>query len=116
MKYTSRTTYWLNKPFNLGELYERTGHLKQIYIHIASPATIFPSALEYTDYELDVVKRQGEAPFVRDEDEFMEARLRYGYSEELCEVCRDAVVRAIELASRWRPSGPPRFGRFVQDG
>ena len=107
MKFTSRTTYWLDKPYNLGELYEPNGRLKELYIHICSPARTHTGRLEFIDYELDVVKKFGQVRVV-DEDEFAAAVSQYGYTEEHCTFCEQAVKQAIELARRWRPGGPPR--------
>jgi protein associated with RNAse G/E len=111
MKHATRTFYWFDKPYNLAEVYQPDGRLKQIYMHIASPARRFQGALVYTDYELDVVSRPGEALCVRDEEEFEEACTTYNYSPEFQCSCREAVQEALEVASAWRVAGVPRAPR-----
>lgn len=111
IRHATRTYYWFSKPYNLAEVYHPNGQLKQIYIHIASPAQLVDGALVYTDHELDVVKRPGEALCVRDEDEFEVACSTYGYSPEFQCSCRDAVREALRLASGWRVSGQPQTRR-----
>jgi protein associated with RNAse G/E len=108
MKHASRNFYWFARPYNLSEVYQPDGRLKQIYIHIASPARIQDGLLSYVDLELDVVKRPGEPCCIRDEDEFSEACSQYGYSHEFQCSCRAAVDEALELIRSWRACGPPR--------
>jgi protein associated with RNAse G/E len=111
MRLATRTFYWFERPYNLHEMYFPDGRLKQIYIHIASPARLCGRDLVYTDYELDVVKRPGQALLVRDEEEFREACSEYGYSNEFQCSCREAVDEALRLADRWHAVGPPRGRR-----
>src|SRR5579864_4825286 len=59
-KHAARTYYWFARPYNLSEVYQPDGRLKQIYIHIASAARLDGRVLTYTDYELDVVHRTGQ--------------------------------------------------------
>lgn len=109
MKHASRTTYWFSRPYNLAEVYQPDGSLKQIYIHIASPAELRDGTLIYVDHELDVVKRPGEELRIVDEDEFDQAAAQFGYSHEFKCSCRDAVDEAIDLASRWCIAGAPKL-------
>ncbi|HLJ68461.1 MAG TPA: DUF402 domain-containing protein [Chloroflexota bacterium] len=111
MKHATRSYYWFSRPYNLAEVYQPSGRLKQIYIHIASPARLTSGVLSYTDHELDVVKRPGQALLVRDEDEFEDACALYGYSPEFQCSCREAVDEAARVATRWRCAGPPRTRR-----
>lgn len=111
MKHCTRTYYWLNRPYNLAEVYQQDGRLKQIYIHIASPANLVNRAIIYIDHELDVVKRPGQALCIRDEDEFAEACSTYGYTTEFQGLCRNAVQEALTVARTWRSSGAPRAQR-----
>lgn len=106
-----RTFYWLNRPYNLMEVYEPDGRLKQIYIHIASAPIFYGHHLTYTDHELDVVRRHGQPVRVVDQDEFMAAAHRFGYSHEFQAACRKAVSEALTVCSRWRPLGPPSYCR-----
>ena len=109
MKHASRNFYWFARPYNLAEVYQPDGRLKQIYVHIASPARLEDGALRYVDLELDVVKRPGEPLRIVDEDEFDEACSQYGYTPEFQCLCRAAVDEALDLIRRWRVCGAPRL-------
>jgi protein associated with RNAse G/E len=111
MKHASRTFYWFDRPYNLAEVYQPDGRLKQIYIHIATPAKLVDGGLVYTDHELDVVRRPGKALCVRDEDEFEAACSIYNYSYEFQCSCREAVDEALRVAGSWRITGVPRLNR-----
>ena len=102
-----RTIYWFDRPYNLMEVYEADGRLKQIYIHIASVPVLEGKRLVYTDHELDVVRRCGQRARVVDEDEFVAAARQFGYSREFQASCRRAVAEALRLVSAWAPIGPP---------
>ncbi|MGI8827123.1 MAG: DUF402 domain-containing protein [Chloroflexota bacterium] len=106
----TRTIYWFKRPYNLSEVYEPSGRLKQIYIHIASPPALRGDEILYTDHELDVVRRPGHPIRVLDEDEFSVAARHYGYSPAFQASCRKAVEEARRLARHWTPLGPPRRG------
>ena len=103
-----RTVYWFDRPYNLVEVYMPDGRLKQVYVHIASPAHIQHRELCYTDHELDVVWRPGHRPRVVDEQEFCAAASEYGYSPEFQKVCRRAVGQALKLVRGWTVLGTPR--------
>jgi protein associated with RNAse G/E len=107
MKHATRTFYWFDKPYNLAEVYQPDGRLKQIYIHIASPAKLVEGNMVYTDHELDVVRRPGQALCVRDEDEFEQACTTYNYSPEFQYSCREAVEEALNVAGAWHIAGVP---------
>ncbi len=111
MSHATRAVYWFARPYNLVELYQPSGALKQIYIHIASPAALQRGTLSYTDCELDVVKPLGKAARVVDEDEFDAASAEYGYSAEFCSACRGAASEALAIAANWEPGGAPVFPR-----
>ncbi len=102
-----RTIYWFERPFNLVEVYRPNGKLKQIYIHIASPARVDGTTLCYTDLELDVVWRPGRRPRVVDEQEFCAAAREYGYSVQFQNDCRRAANQALRLVRSWKLHGPP---------
>jgi protein associated with RNAse G/E len=106
-RFDLRTVYWFARPYNLVEVYLPDGRLKQVYVHIASPARIEHGELCYTDYELDVVWRPGHRPRVVDEQEFCAAASEYGYSPEFQKVCRRAVGQALKLVRGWTVLGPP---------
>lgn len=107
MKQANRTIYWFDRPYNLVEMYHPDGRLKQIYIHIASPAHLSDAVLTYTDHELDVVKRPGQPLCIRDEDEFATACAEFGYSDDFQYGCRCSVEEAMNLALQWKPQGAP---------
>jgi len=106
-RHVFRTTYWFGEMYNLAEIYFPNGDLLELYVNIASPATIEGRRLSYTDYELDVVWKQGGKPHVRDEHEFEEAIHLYGYSPELQRAAWYAVDEALHLVRHWpvRPGG-----------
>ncbi|MGE5673851.1 MAG: DUF402 domain-containing protein [Mycobacterium leprae] len=100
-KHHYRFYYWPDRPFNLVECFTAAGDPAHLYVHIASPFTVVAGGLQYHDYELDVVKRIGQVPEVRDQDEFKAAAVRYGYSSSFQSECWSAVRQAQELVSRW---------------
>jgi GrpB-like predicted nucleotidyltransferase (UPF0157 family)/protein associated with RNAse G/E len=100
-----RAYYWPNRPYNLLEVYEPTGELEEIYIHICSPVIVKGHELLYTDYELDVVQQPGEAAQIVDQDEFAEAIERYGYSPAMQAHCQQAAKEALDLAQAWVVNG-----------
>lgn len=104
-KVAARSCYWLARPYVVSEFYRPPGDLDMVYVHIASPTTLEDHQMTYTDLELDVVLRPGQAPEVVDEDEFAEAALHYGYSAEFQAACQRAVAEAIELVLAWEPAG-----------
>ncbi|MGH2444329.1 MAG: DUF402 domain-containing protein [Chloroflexota bacterium] len=107
MKHATRTIYWFNRSYNLAELYQPDGRLKQIYVHIATPAILDDAGLCYTDLELDVVNRPGQWLRIVDEDEFCAAAEVYGYTYEFQCSCREAATEALALASEWCCAGAP---------
>lgn len=106
-KFDIRGVYWFDRPYNLVEVYLPNGKLKQVYIHIASPARVDGTTLIYTDHELDIVRRPGQPVRVVDEHEFAEACEEYGYTHDFQHACRHAVEEAMRLALTWMPKGPP---------
>ncbi|MEV4759076.1 DUF402 domain-containing protein [Micromonospora sp. NPDC049559] len=66
----------------------------EVYCDIASPARWEDDTVHLIDLDLDVVRRRATgAVELRDEDEFAENRVRYGYPDE--------VVAQAEAAARW---------------
>jgi protein associated with RNAse G/E len=113
-RFDMRGVYWFNRPYNLVEVYLPSGKLKQVYIHIASPAAIDEATVTYTDHELDIVRRPGQPIKVVDENEFVEAVEEYGYTPQFQRFCRHAVSEALHLAASWRPVGPPQRAPTVR--
>ena len=100
-----RTYYWLNRPYNLLEIYDPAGLLEQIYVNVASLPVLENNALVFTDYELDVSLPIGQPARVVDEDEFATAITNYGYSPEFQAHCRQVAAVALQLAQNWRAKG-----------
>jgi protein associated with RNAse G/E len=102
-----RGYYWLGKWYSLLEVYEPNGRLAEVYANISSPVEIEDLQMCFTDYELDVSRvLPGEARIV-DEDEFLEAASRYGYSKEFQHACYQVAEYAIGLADSWVAKGMP---------
>jgi protein associated with RNAse G/E len=102
-----RAVYWLNRLYNLIEVYTRTGDLEEIYINVASPPRVQGPVVSFVDHELDVTMRPGEPPRVVDEDEFEEAAVRFAYAPEFQAACRRAAAEALVVAAGWHPAGLP---------
>ena len=105
-KSNSRAFYWFSRPYNLVEMYNTAGSLTQLYVHIASPARLVEGELRYTDYELDVVRRRGRAPFAIDADEFEQALIGHRAADGLRNLCYRAVDEVTHLLWSWDPRGP----------
>jgi protein associated with RNAse G/E len=117
-RFWSRMIYWTDRPYNLMELYEPDGRFFELYANVAGPATIEGKKIQYTDLELDVVKKPKRPARIVDEDEFEAAAQQYGYAPEFQRCCREAAEEARELLERWAPLGmgmrrrpPPRARR-----
>jgi protein associated with RNAse G/E len=106
-EYTIRFHYWLDRPYNLLEVYRASGELEELYVHIASRPEWEDNQLCYTDYELDVVYFPGGALVIDDEDEFEQAIRTYDYSPDLQRACRQAVQEAVQLVKTWTPKECP---------
>jgi protein associated with RNAse G/E len=104
-----RTFYWLNKPYSLLEVYAPDGTLREIYVNINSLVQIESAQFSYVDYELDVVLQPPNAAFIVDQDEFAEAAIKYGYTDEFQKFCYQAATEAITLANGWVAKGMPNF-------
>ncbi|MFB9238970.1 DUF402 domain-containing protein [Plantactinospora siamensis] len=64
----------------------------EVYCDITSPARWEGDTVHLYDLDLDVVRRRASGVVeLRDEDEFAENRVRYGYPEELVRQARAAV-------------------------
>lgn len=105
-----RAVYWLDRPYNLLEVYSGAGDLEEIYINVASPPMVRGRQVSFVDHELDVTLRPGGQPRLLDEDEFEEAAARFSYTPDFQAACRRAAAEALEVAARWRPGGLPLLG------
>lgn len=109
-----RAYYWLEKYYNLLEIFETDGKLVQIYLNIASPPEFKNGVLSFKDYELDVSKSPPSPAKLIDEDEFTEAALKYNYSPQFQEKMYAVANEALELANNWTARPCPVFG--LKDG
>ncbi|HRJ40960.1 MAG: DUF402 domain-containing protein [Caldilineaceae bacterium] len=96
---------WYDRWYNLLEFVDPVGNLLELYAHIASPVVLSDGEVSYIDYELDVTNIDG--PRLVDEDEFVEAVEKYGYSAELQARCYAVAAEALTLVARWQPGLPP---------
>lgn len=92
----ARTFYWLDRGFNLVELYNPDGAFDGFYIHIASRPRIDDSSVEYVDYELDIVQTPDGQPRLVDVDEFNETVERHELSAEFQAECFLAAAEAFQ--------------------
>lgn len=105
-----RAYYWLDRFYNLIEIFKPDGSLIHIYINIASPPAWEGDILKFTDYELDISKRPPGLAELVDEDEFAEAVLTYHYSKEFQEKMYKTAREALSLAENWNAKPCPTFG------
>ena len=106
-RYAIRSYYWPGTWYSLLEAYTPEGTLEEIYIN--SPVEIEGGRIAFTDYELDVSRRLPHAARIVDQDEFLEAASRYGYSEAFQQTCYQVARQAIELANGWAAKGMPEW-------
>jgi protein associated with RNAse G/E len=109
-EYAIRGFYWLDRWYSLLEVYAPDGRLEEVYVNIGSPVEIEDSQMRFTDYELDVIWKPPHGARIVDEDEFLEAAPRYGYSKELQRACYEAVREAVAVANHWVAKGMPTIG------
>lgn len=105
-KHAIRCHYWVDKPYNVLEIYGSDGSLMELYINIGSPARLVDGEIHFTDYELDVVRFPGEVAKIVDEDEFAEAAELFGYTEAFQDFCYAATHEAVALANSWEMVQP----------
>lgn len=102
-----RSYYWLDRPYSLLEVYAADGNLDEIYVNISSPVNVRDALISFTDYELDVSRRQPHRAHIADEEEFLEAASRYGYTKAFQQTCYQIAREATELANGWVARGMP---------
>jgi protein associated with RNAse G/E len=106
-KHALRVFYWPGKWYSLLEAYTPSGELAEIYVNISSPVEIDDLQMRFTDYELDVSRLPPGEAQLEDEDEFQEAVVEYGYSEEFQRACYEVAREALDLANGWEGRGMP---------
>jgi protein associated with RNAse G/E len=107
-RYAIRSYYWPDKWYSLLEVYTPDGKLNEIYVNINSPIVIRGGNITFTDFELDVSRKLPRQARMVDEDEFLEAASRYGYSKAFQQTCYQVARDVIEVANRWTAKGMPR--------
>ena len=108
-QYAIRAYYWPQKWYSVLEVYGAGGGLEQIYANISSPIVLDGAQIRFTDYELDVSRRVPRVARIVDEDEFLEAASKYGYSPAFQEACYRAAREALDVANAWIPGAAPVF-------
>jgi protein associated with RNAse G/E len=106
--YAIRATYWLDRWYSLLEVYAPDGRLVEIYVNLGSPAEIEDSQIRFTDYELDVSRKPPDEARIVDEEEFLEAASKYGYSEAFQQACYELAREALGVANAWAAQGMPK--------
>ena len=109
-KHALRAYYWMDKFYNLIEVFDKDGALTEIYINVASPPEIGNEMLSFKDHELDVSKIIPDSARLVDEDEFAEAIVKYQYTEEFQRKLHGVAREALDLAERWQAKPFPSFG------
>jgi uncharacterized protein len=101
--YNTRAHYWPDRWFNVIRLETPGEGLYGYYCNVATPLQFDGLTVHYVDLQLDVRvfadAAGGLTHRLTDEDEFEEARERYGYAQELvsrCYAAVDELVRMVE--------------------
>jgi protein associated with RNAse G/E len=96
-----RAYYWLDRPYNLLEVYDADGAFIELYINVASVPTLDGHTLTWTDHELDISKLPGKSARIVDQDEFTAAAIKYGYSPEFQVRCHALSEALRQFAECW---------------
>ena len=103
-----RSVFFLDRPYAVFEFHHSGGRPSpQIYININAPAEVTEAGITYVDHELDVAKDPGRPALIVDEDEFVEAIVRYGYNAAFQASVRAAAEEGMRVAEAWK-AGPLR--------
>jgi hypothetical protein len=99
--YDTNGHYWPDRWFNVIRLELPGKGLFGYYCNIATPVQFDGTTVGYVDLQLDVIARVtdegGLSYWLADEDEFEEARDRYGYDDALISRCYAAVEEVSRL-------------------
>ena len=103
-QYNTNGHYWPDRWFNVIRLELPGRGLFGYYCNIATPVQFDGTTVAYVDLQLDVIARLSEhgglSYWLADEDEFAEARDRYGYDDGLIGRCYAAVDEVSRLIER----------------
>lgn len=105
-----RSYYWPGRRYDLLEVYEPDGRLRELYADISSPVELLNGEIRYIDHELDVSQYTGEKAQIIDQDEFAEAAERFGYTEQFMQESYALAESLLELFANWRPLGMQKPG------
>ena len=100
---------WMDRLYILTEEYTAHGEPTRLDLDIASLACWGEGGITYRDHELDVFKAPGRPAEARDEDEFADAIVQYGYTPAFQAACWSALQEASQLADSWTWLGCPYF-------
>ena len=99
--YNTNAHYWADRWFNVIRLELPGQGLFGYYCNVATPAEFDGATVRYVDLQLDLlVRKQPDGSLthaLEDEDEFVEAKQRYGYAEDLVARCYEAVDELVQL-------------------
>jgi uncharacterized protein (DUF952 family)/protein associated with RNAse G/E len=99
--YNTRAHYWTDRWFNVIRLETPGKGLYGYYCNVATPLQFDGATVGYVDLQLDVrvlADEQGALThWLADEDEFEEARLRYGYDDDFVARCYGAVEELARM-------------------
>ena len=102
--YNTHGHYWPDRWFNVIRLELPGQGLFGYYCNIATPLQFDGVKVGYVDLQLDVIARVtasgGLRYWLADEDEFEEARDRYGYDDALIARCYTAVKQVSALIDK----------------
>lgn len=112
-----RSVFYVDRPYSVFEFHNTTRRGGPgLYVNLNAPAVINPWSITYVDHELDVAKDPGQPAVIIDEDEFLEACARFGYSEAFQAGVRAAAQEGLRVVETWN-SGPIRHDlRVIQAG
>jgi protein associated with RNAse G/E len=99
--FETRAHYWRDRWFNVIRLETPGEGLYGYYCNVATPVEFDGETVHYVDLQLDVrVLADGAGALEHrlvDEDDFVAARQRYGYPDELVAHCRAAVNELVAM-------------------
>ncbi len=106
LQHTIRSYYWPGRRHNLLEIYDADGALVELYADITGPVEVTADEIRFTDHELDVSFLTGQAPQIVDQDEFAEAAVAFGYTDEFVRQGYELAEALLDVLASWQPRGP----------
>jgi len=116
LSHTIRSYYWPGRRHNLLEIYDADGALVELYADITSPVEIVEGEIRFTDHELDVSFLTGQAPQIVDQDEFAEAAVAFGYTDEFVRQGYELAEALLAVLAGWQPRGADYVLTFAGQG